>query len=78
MNFSNIGFTEILILLLVFVLFFGARRIPEIGASIGKGIREFKNSLREQPEDDERLSPPSPTSGSVPSRGDGEPKRLSQ
>ena len=78
MNFSNIGFTEILILLLVFVLFFGARRIPEIGASIGKGIREFKNSLREQPEDDERVSPPSATGSTVPGRGEGEPKRLSQ
>ena len=76
MNFSNIGFTEILILLLVFVLFFGARRIPEIGASIGKGIREFKNSLRE-PKDDEELPPPSPSTP-MASRGEGEPKRLNQ
>lgn len=76
MNFSNIGFTEILILLLVFVLFFGARRIPEIGASIGKGIREFKNSLRE-PAEDEQVQPPAPTTP-MASRGDGEPKRLNQ
>ena len=76
MNFSNIGFTEILILLLVFVLFFGARRIPEIGASIGKGIREFKNSLRE-PREDEELPPP-PPSAPMASRGEGEPKRLNQ
>ncbi len=77
MNFSNIGFTEILILLLVFVLFFGARRIPEIGASIGKGIREFKNSLRE-PREDEELPPPSPTNAPMATRGEGEPKRLNQ
>lgn len=76
MNFSNIGFTEILILLLVFVLFFGARRIPEIGASIGKGIREFKNSLRE-PREDEELPPP-PPSAPMANRGEGEPKRLNQ
>ena len=76
MNFSNIGFTEILILLLVFVLFFGARRIPEIGSSIGKGIREFKNSLRE-PREDEELPPP-PPSTPMSSRGEGEPKRLNQ
>jgi len=76
MNFGNIGFTEILILLLVFVLFFGARRIPEIGASIGKGIREFKNSLRDGGETDEArpVAPPQP-GASVPG-GDGEPKRL--
>ena len=79
MNFSNIGFTEILVLLLVFVLFFGARRIPEIGASIGKGIKEFKNSLREQPEEDPRVPPPSASSGTpMAGRGDGEPKRLNQ
>jgi sec-independent protein translocase protein TatA len=76
MNFSNIGFTEILILLLVFVLFFGARRIPEIGASIGKGIREFKNSLRE-PREDEQIEPPAP-SAPMTTRGEGEPKRLNQ
>lgn len=76
MNFSNIGFTEILILLLVFVLFFGARRIPEIGASIGKGIREFKNSLSAKDEDP--VVPPPAPSAAVGSRTDGEPKRLAQ
>lgn len=80
MNFSNIGFTEILVLLLVFVLFFGARRIPEIGASIGKGIREFKNSLRDPSGEDAPAVPPAPPSASAPlaSRADGEPKRLNQ
>lgn len=77
MNFSNIGFTEILILLLVFVLFFGARRIPEIGASIGKGIREFKNSLRDGGESNDRVAPPNPTSNAALPADDGEPKRLS-
>ena len=60
----------------MFVLFFGARRIPEIGASIGKGIREFKNSLRE-PRDEEELPPP-PPSAPMANRGEGEPKRLNQ
>lgn len=76
MNFSNIGFTEILILLLVFVLFFGARRIPEIGASIGKGIREFKNSLTAK-DDDAAVPPPAP-GATVGTPRDGEPKRLTQ
>jgi len=78
MNFGNIGFTEILVLLLIFVLFFGARRIPEIGASIGKGIREFKNSLRDGGDTDEIPPVPPKTSGSVPSASEGEPKRLGQ
>jgi sec-independent protein translocase protein TatA len=75
MDFGNIGFTEILILLLVFVLFFGARRIPEIGASIGKGIKEFKNSLRDSGDDTRSVTPPTP-GASMPA-DDGEPKRLS-
>jgi sec-independent protein translocase protein TatA len=45
MNFGNIGFMEILIILLIVLLLFGARRLPEIGASMGKGIREFKRSI---------------------------------
>jgi len=76
--FSQIGLTEILILALVFVLFFGARRIPEIGASIGKGIREFKNSLSGSSEADEARSVTPPQPGSSVPAGDGEPKRLSQ
>lgn len=45
MNFGNLGFMEILIILLIVLLLFGARRLPEIGASMGKGIREFKRSI---------------------------------
>jgi sec-independent protein translocase protein TatA len=36
-----------LIVLLVVLLVFGAKRLPEIGASMGKGIREFKKSINE-------------------------------
>ena len=42
MNFGNMGFMEILLILVVVLLLFGAKRLPEIGASMGKGIREFK------------------------------------
>ena len=45
MNFGNIGFFEIVILLVLALLLFGAKRLPEIGASMGKGIREFKKSI---------------------------------
>lgn len=43
----NIGITEAVILLFIVLLLFGAKRLPEIGGSLGKGIREFKNSVKE-------------------------------
>jgi len=38
---------ELLIVFLAILLLFGAKRLPEIGSSLGKGIREFKGSIRE-------------------------------
>lgn len=79
MNFGNLGFTEVLILLLILVLFFGARRIPEIGASIGQGIKEFKRSLKdERGEEKELPSGDAAQSSALPPSHEGEPKRLSQ
>ena len=43
--FGGIGPEKIILLLIVVLLLFGARRIPEIGSSFGKGIREFKKSI---------------------------------
>lgn len=45
--FGNLGMWEMLIILFIVLLLFGARRLPEIGGSLGKGIREFKGSLKE-------------------------------
>jgi sec-independent protein translocase protein TatA len=45
--FSNLGFTELAMILAICVVLFGAKRIPEIGSSIGKGIREFKRGVSE-------------------------------
>ena len=39
--FGNLGFPELLIIMVVILLLFGAKRIPEIAGSMGKGIREF-------------------------------------
>ena len=61
MNFGNMGFMEILLILVVVLLLFGAKRLPEIGSSMGKGIREFKKSISDvdrslrEPERDDRL-----------------------
>ena len=43
--FGGIGPEKILLLVIVVLLLFGAKRIPEIGSSFGKGIREFKKSI---------------------------------
>jgi len=45
--FGSIGFQEILLILLIGLLLFGAKRLPEIGRGLGKGIREFKRASRE-------------------------------
>ena len=46
-----IGPWELLILLLVVLLVFGPKRLPEMGRSIGKGLREFKHSVSGHDED---------------------------
>jgi sec-independent protein translocase protein TatA len=81
---GNLGFTEIMIILLVVLLLFGAKRLPEVGASIGKGIREFKRSLSDTQEaimgnDEPRTLPPRKPEDTVEgTKSSGEPKRLSQ
>ncbi|HEX5003998.1 MAG TPA: twin-arginine translocase TatA/TatE family subunit [Gemmatimonadales bacterium] len=84
---GNIGFTELMIIMVVVLLVFGAKRLPEIGSSIGKGIREFKRSISDAGDainsPDERTQFPRSPGGEAPpsnsaSTGSGEPKRLSQ
>ncbi len=45
--FGNLGFPEILIIMVIILLLFGAKRIPEIAGSMGKGIKEFKKNINE-------------------------------
>ena len=49
----GIGIWEILILLLVVLLVFGPKRLPEMGRSLGKGMREFKDSISGKDFDDD-------------------------
>ena len=73
----NIGMPEILILLAIIAFIFGAKQLPEIGASLGKGIREFKKSLSEiGSSSDERTTLP-PADRKTEEREPSEPKRLS-
>ncbi len=76
---GNLGFGEILIIMLVVLLVFGAKRLPEVGASIGKGIREFKRSITDTNDAiTEKDDAPPRQLDSEPPSSDGEPKRLSQ
>ena len=62
---GNLGFPEIMIILVIVLLLFGAKRIPEIAGSMGKGIKEFKKNINEAtrevdsqpPRYDNRLNP---------------------
>ncbi|MBW8771800.1 MAG: twin-arginine translocase TatA/TatE family subunit [Gemmatimonadetes bacterium] len=84
---GNLGFTEIMLIVVALLLLFGAKRLPEIGGSIGKGIREFKRSLSDA--GDSALPPSNPSNQfnaaprqleTPPSEppAQGGPKRLSQ
>jgi sec-independent protein translocase protein TatA len=49
--FGGIGAQEILLILLVLILLFGARKIPEIARGLGKSVSEFKKGIREVDEE---------------------------
>ena len=62
----GIGIWELLILLLVLLLVFGPKRLPEMGRQLGKGMREFKDSVTGDSKDDEARPPCRPPSPSFP------------
>jgi sec-independent protein translocase protein TatA len=49
----NIGLPEILVVLVIALIVFGPKRLPELGRSLGRGIREFKGSVSGEDDDDE-------------------------
>jgi len=78
----NLGMTEILVILLILLLVFGAKRLPEMGAGMGKGIREFKKSLRDVRDSiegaDNDVASPRRIDAPDPAQDDREPKKLSE
>jgi len=44
---GRLGIPELVIILVIVILIFGANRLPEIGRGIGKGIRNFKESIKD-------------------------------
>jgi sec-independent protein translocase protein TatA len=55
---GNIGPLEIAIVLIIALLVFGPKRLPELGKSLGKGIREFKGSITGEDDKDEKDEKP--------------------
>jgi sec-independent protein translocase protein TatA len=55
---GNIGPLEIVVVLIIALIVFGPKRLPELGSSLGKGIREFKGALSGEHDHDERPAPP--------------------
>ena len=53
----NIGWPEILLVLLVVLLLFGAKRLPDLARSLGKSLREFKKGREEGDASDEKKPP---------------------
>jgi len=59
---GDIGFSEILLILLVVVLLFGGRKIPELMKGIGQGMKEFKKASRMDDEPEKKESETKETS----------------
>ena len=93
MGIGGFGMGELIVVFLVVLLLFGAKRLPEIGSSLGKGIREFKGSIREieheiKTGDTHKSTPPPPPAETEPRRlneggaeaqeTSGEPKKLTE
>jgi len=55
---GNIGLTEIIIVLVVALLIFGPKKLPEMGKAIGSAVTEFKKGLSGQPSSDTHKSEP--------------------
>ena len=86
---GNFGMTEILVIMVIILLLFGAKRIPEIAGSFGKGINEFKRNISDAQRaitdpargDDARniaAAPPPPVAAPLPPEEEAvrQPKRL--
>jgi sec-independent protein translocase protein TatA len=61
---GNVGWPGLVVILLVLLLVFGPKRLPEMGRSLGRGMREFKDSITGDKEDEEPEKtelPPPPT-----------------
>ncbi len=76
MGLGGLGMWEMIMIFLVVLLLFGAKRLPEIGSSLGKGIREFKGSIREIEKEVKAVGEDEPKEAVPTSESDEGPRRL--
>ncbi len=76
----NVGPWELLLILLGLLLVFGAKRLPEMGAAMGKGIREFKKNISEVKQELDRPADTDTPQRQIdqPASSSGDPKKLSE
>jgi sec-independent protein translocase protein TatA len=63
----GLGMTELLVILVIVVVIFGARRLPEIGSGLGKAIKNFKSGVSDKDEIDVTPKQEEATDGKPPS-----------
>lgn len=54
----GIGMPELIIILIIILIIFGAGKLPEIGSGIGKGIKNFRKATQDTPDRSEKIAPP--------------------
>jgi sec-independent protein translocase protein TatA len=53
----QLGFQELMVILLIVIVIFGANKIPQLGKGLGEGIKNFKASMREAQQEPEKKEP---------------------
>jgi sec-independent protein translocase protein TatA len=66
------GGMELLIILVIILLFFGAKRVPELGRSLGRSMREFRREVSHGSDDEDELRERR-ESGELPRQGEARP-----
>jgi len=65
---GSIGPTELILILLIVIIIFGARKLPDLGKSIGEGIKNFKKSMSTKDDDTPRSPSPRQLTAPPPAR----------
>lgn len=64
----SLGWTEILIIVLIIIVLFGAKKIPDLMKSLGSGMKEFKKAISPEEHNNEKLAQPTKTDINDPNK----------
>ncbi len=62
----TLGPTELILILVIVIIFFGVGRLPEVFGGLGRGIREFRRAAKDEEDDSEQTDAPSTTESAAP------------